>query len=241
MFLAGNANPRNLRFPPVATRISSMHAHSAVRSQMTFQQVRAWNVLDEHVLDVFERLPRELFVPTAWRGAAYGDMPIPLGDGQHMLRPSLAGRLLQSLALKRNDRVLEIGTGSGYVTACLAMLTTQVLSLEIRPELAARARASLAAAAIGNAEVEEADAFSWDAGSPRFDAIVITGSMPVYDPRFEAWLRPGGRLFAVAGIAPVMEAMLVRLDSSGTPSRLGLFETVVDALDHAPAVAKFTF
>jgi len=218
-----------------------MHAHSAVRSQMTFQQVRAWNVLDEHVLDVFERLPRELFVPEAWRGAAYGDLPIALGDGQHMLRPSLAGRLLQSLALKRNDRVLEIGTGSGYVTACLALLTTQVLSLEIRPELAARARANLAAAAIGNAEVEEADAFAWNAGSPRFDAIVITGSMPVYDPRFEAWLRPGGRLFVVTGTAPVMEAMLVRLDPAGTPSRLGLFETVVDALDHAPAVAKFTF
>lgn len=208
---------------------------------MTFQQVRAWSVLDEHVLDVFERLPRELFVPEPWRGAAYGDLPIPLGEGQHMLTPSIAGRLLQALALRRNDRVLEIGTGSGYVTACLAMLSTQVLSLEIRPTLAARARANLAAAAIGNAEVEEADAFAWDAGSPRFDAIVVTGSMPVYDPRFEAWLRPGGRLFVVTGTAPVMEAMLVRLDSSGKPSRFGLFETVVDPLDHAPAIAKFTF
>ena len=208
---------------------------------MTFQQVRAWNVLDEHVLDVFERLPRELFVPEAWRGAAYGDLPVALGDGQHMLRPSVAGRLLQTSALRRNDRVLEIGTGSGYVTACMAMLATHVLSLEIRPDLATRARANLAAAAIGNAEVEQADAFAWDAGSPRFDAIVLTGSMPVYDPRFEAWLRPGGRLFVVTGTAPVMEAMLVRLDSAGTPSRHGLFETVVDPLDHAPAVAKFTF
>ena len=208
---------------------------------MTFQQVRAWSVLDEHVLDVFERLPREMVVPEAWRGAAYGDLPIPLADGQHMLTPSVAGRLLQTLALKRTDRVLEIGTGSGYVTACLAMLATHVLSLEIRPELVSRARASLAAAAIGNAEVEEADAFAWDAGSPRFDAIVITGSMPVYDPRFEAWLRPGGRLFVITGVAPVMEAMLVRLDSAGTPSRLGLFETVVDPLDHAPTVGGFTF
>jgi protein-L-isoaspartate(D-aspartate) O-methyltransferase len=208
---------------------------------MTFQQVRAWSVLDEHVLDVFERLPREMFVPEAWRGAAYGDLPIPLADGQHMLTPSVAGRLLQTLALKRTDRVLEIGTGSGYVTACLAMLATHVLSLEIRPALVGRARASLAAAAIGNAEVEEADAFAWDAGSPRFDAIVITGSLPVYDPRFEAWLRPGGRLFVITGVAPVMEAMLVRLDSAGTPSRLGLFETVVDPLDHAPTVGGFTF
>jgi protein-L-isoaspartate(D-aspartate) O-methyltransferase len=208
---------------------------------MTFQQVRAWSVLDERVLDVFERLPRELFVPEAWRGAAYGDLPIPLADGQHMLIPSVAGRLLQTLALQRTDRVLEIGTGSGYVTACLAMLATHVLSLEIRPELVGRARASLAAAAIGNAEVEEADAFAWDAGSPRFDAIVLTGSLPVYDPRFEAWLRPGGRLFVITGVAPVMEAMLVRLDSAGTPSRLGLFETVVDPLDHAPTVGGFTF
>jgi protein-L-isoaspartate(D-aspartate) O-methyltransferase len=218
-----------------------MHAHSAVRTQMTFQQVRAWNVLDEHVLDVFERLPRELFVPEAWRGAAYGDLPVSLGDGQHMLRPSVAGRLLQSIALKRNDRVLEIGTGSGYVTACLAMLATHVLSLEIRPDLATRARANLAAAAIGNAEVEQADAFAWEAGSPRFDAIVVTGSMPVYDPRFEAWLRPGGRMFVITGTAPVMEAMLVRLDSSGTANRLGMFETVVDPLDNAPTVAKFAF
>jgi protein-L-isoaspartate(D-aspartate) O-methyltransferase len=208
---------------------------------MTFQQVRAWSVLDEHVLDVFERLPRELFVPEVWRGAAYGDLPMPLAEGQHMLTPSVAGRLLQTLALKRDDRVLEIGTGSGYVTACLALLATHVLSLEIRPGLAARARANLASAAIGNAEVELADAFAWDAGSPRFDAIVLTGSLPVYDPRFEAWLRPGGRLFAVTGTAPVMEAMLVRLDSAGTPSRFGLFETVVDPLDHAPSVAKFAF
>jgi protein-L-isoaspartate(D-aspartate) O-methyltransferase len=208
---------------------------------MTFQQVRAWSVFDEHVLDVFERLPRELFVPEPWRGAAYGDLPLPLPEGQRMLTPSVAGRLLQALALKRNDRVLEIGTGSGYVTACLAMLATHVLSLEIRPALAARARANLAAAAIGNAEVEDADAFDWDAGSPRFDAIVITGSLPVYDPRFEAWLRPGGRLYVVTGAAPVMEAMLVRLDSAGTASRFGLFETVVGPLDHAPAVAKFAF
>lgn len=208
---------------------------------MTFQQVRAWSVLDERVLDVFERLPRELFVPDAWRGAAYGDLPVPLGEGQHMLRPSVAGRLLQATALKRSDRVLEIGTGSGYVTACLAMLAAQVHSLEIRPALATRARANLAAAAIGNAEVEEADAFTWDAGSPRFDAIVITGSMPIYDARFESWLKPGGRLYVVTGTAPVMEAMLVRLDTAGTAQRFGLFETVVDPLDHAPTVAKFAF
>jgi protein-L-isoaspartate(D-aspartate) O-methyltransferase len=208
---------------------------------MTFQQVRAWSVLDEEVLAVFERLPRENFVPPEWRGAAYADFPVPLGDGQHMLVPSVAGRLLQALRLEHGERVLEIGTGSGYVTACLARLAAHVHSLEIRPQFVERARRNLASAAVANAEIEQADAFAWNAGSPRFDAIVITGSLPVYDARFEAWLRPGGRLFAITGQAPVMEAVLVRLDAAGKRSSQGLFETVVDPLDHAPQVEKFAF
>jgi protein-L-isoaspartate(D-aspartate) O-methyltransferase len=218
-----------------------MSADSIARSQMTLQQVRAWSVHDQSVLDVFQRLPRELFVPPAWHGATYGDLSIPLGAGQQMLAPSVAGRLLQALALRRSDRVLEIGTGSGYVTAGLAMLAAHVQSLEIRAPLATSARANLAAAAIGNADIEEADAFAWDAGSPRFDAIAITGSLPIYDPRFEAWLRPGGRLFAIIGSPPVMEATLVRLDSTGKLSRQSLFETVVAPLDHAPSMERFAF
>ena len=211
------------------------------RTQMTYQQVRAWNVLAPEILDVFERLPRERFAPEAWSNAAYGDFPIPLGEGQHMLRPSVAGRLLQSTAPRLGDRVLEIGTGSGYLTACLALLATHVTSLEIRPALAQRARQNLLSAGIANVEVEEADAFAWDGGAARFDVVILTGSLPSYDNRFEKLLRPGGRLLAIVGEAPVMEAVLVRLDSAGKRSSQGLFETVVEPLTHAVPVPRFSF
>jgi protein-L-isoaspartate(D-aspartate) O-methyltransferase len=207
---------------------------------MTTQQVRAWSVLAPEVLDVFERLPRELFVPPMWRGAAYADFPIPLGDGQHMFAPAVAGRALQAIAARPADRVLQIGTGSGYLTAALALLAAQVHSLEIRPALAQQARTNLQAAGIANAEIEEADAFHW-AGSPRFDVIVLCGSLPAYDPRFEAWLKPAGRLFAVVGEQPVMEAILVRLDAQGKRSSQGLFETVLDPLTHPVAAPSFNF
>ena len=211
------------------------------RTQMTYQQVRAWNVLAPEILDVFERLPRERFAPEAWANAAYGDLPIPLGEGQHMLRPSVAGRLLQSTAPRLGDRVLEIGTGSGYLTACLALLATHVTSLEIRGALAQRARQNLLSAGIANVEVEEADAFAWDGGAARFDVVILTGSLPSYDNRFEKLLRPGGRLLAIVGEAPVMEAVLVRLDSAGQRSSQGLFETVVEPLTHALPVPRFSF
>jgi protein-L-isoaspartate(D-aspartate) O-methyltransferase len=207
---------------------------------MTTQQVRAWSVLAPDVLDVFERLPRERFVPEPWRGAAYGDFPVPLDDGQHMWRPSVAGRVLQALTVRPTDQVLEIGTGSGYLTAALALLASQVHSLEIRPRLATQARANLQAAGIANAEIEEADGFHW-AGSPRFDVIVLGGSLPTYDSRFEAWLKPGGRLLAVTGEEPVMEAVLVRLDAAGKRSSQGLFETVIDPLAHPTAAPQFDF
>ena len=211
------------------------------RTQMTYQQVRAWNVLAPEILDVFERLPRERFAPEAWANAAYGDLPIPLGEGQHMLRPSVAGRLLQSTAPRLGDRVLEIGTGSGYLTACLALLATHVTSLEIRASLAQRARQNLLSAGIANVEVEEADAFAWDGGAARFDVVILTGSLPSYDDRFEKLLRPGGRLLAIVGESPVMEAVLVRLDSAGKRSSQGLFETVVEPLTHALPVPRFSF
>lgn len=218
-----------------------MSAQLNARTQMTYQQVRAWNVLAPEILDAFERLPRERFVPEGWRNAAYGDFPIPLGDGQHMLVPSVAGRLLQATSPRSGERVLEIGTGSGYVTACLALLAAQVTSLEIRPELARRARQNLQAAGIANAEVEEADAFAWNGGAAQFDVVVLTGSLPAYDDRFESLLRPGGRLFAIVGEEPVMEALLVRLDNNGKRSSHGLFETVVDPLTHAQPVPGFRF
>ena len=218
-----------------------MTASSSARTQMTFQQVRAWSVLPPDVLAVFQQLPRERFVPPAWQRAAYTDMAIPLGDGQHMLAPTVVGRILQAVSAQRSDRVLEIGTGSGYLTACLALVAAQVQSLEIRPALARLAREHLAACGIGNAQVEEADAFAWQPTAPQFDVIVITGSMPIYDVRFESLLRPGGRLFAVAGSAPVMEAQLVRLTDSGQREVRSLFETELDPLDNSTGISRFVF
>jgi protein-L-isoaspartate(D-aspartate) O-methyltransferase len=207
---------------------------------MTYQQVRASSVLPPETLAVFEQLPREIFVPQAAQGAAYGDLAIPLGHGQHMLPPTVVGRILQAVTVRRQDQVLEIGSGSGYLTACLALLATQVRSLEIRPELAHHARQNLKAAGIGNATVEEADAYAWQPAAPGYDVVVITGSLPVYDARFESLLNPGGRLFVVSGQAPVMEARLIRLLSSGRDVH-SLFETVIDPLTHAAAPSHFVF
>jgi protein-L-isoaspartate(D-aspartate) O-methyltransferase len=218
-----------------------MPASPSARTQMTFQQVRAWSVLPPEVLGMLLQLPRERFVPPAWQRAAYTDNEIPLGDGQHMLSPTVVGRILQTVAVQRSDQVLEIGTGSGYLTACLALLGSQVTSLEIRTGLARSAREHLQACGIGNAQVEEADAFAWQATAPRFDVIVLTGSMPIYDVRFESLLRPGGRLFAVAGRAPVMEAQLVRLNDAGQREVRSLFETVLDPLTHAADISRFVF
>lgn len=218
-----------------------MSSTLAARTQMTYQQVRAASVLPPEVLSVFEQLPREIFVPAAWQGAAYADFDIPLPDGQHMLAPTLVGRILQAVTPGRADSILEVGTGSGYVTACLALLGASVLSLEIRPALARQARINLKSAGIGNAEVEDADAFSWQPAAPAYDVIVLTGSLPVYDARFESLLAPGGRLFAVTGEAPAMEASLHRRGRDGVRDVHSLFETVIDPLDNAPAASRFVF
>jgi protein-L-isoaspartate(D-aspartate) O-methyltransferase len=213
----------------------------AARTQMTYQQIRAWSVLPPESLAVFERLPREIFVPAAWQGAAYADLAIPLADGQHMLTPTVVGRILQVLAPATGESILEVGTGSGYLTACLALLGASVHSLEIRPELARQARSNLAQAGVGNAVVEDADAFAWQPAAPGYDVIAVTGSMPVYDARFENLLKAGGRLFVVTGPAPVMEARLVRLNAQGQREQSSLFETLIDPLDNAATISEFEF
>jgi protein-L-isoaspartate(D-aspartate) O-methyltransferase len=211
------------------------------REQMTYQQVRAWSALPPESLAVFDRLPREQFVPVAWQRLAYADLPVPLAHGQHMLRPSVVGRIVQAVAIQRGDLALEIGTGSGYVSACLSLLGAKVLSLEIHADIAEQARHNLRAAGLGDVQVEQADAFSLQMTGPRHDVIVLTGSMPVYDPRFEALLQPGGRLFAVVGREPIMEARLVALDAQGKRTVHSLFETATDTLLHAPDPAVFSF
>ena len=216
-----------------------MHTADA-REQMIEQQVRAWDVLEARVLEVMRQVPRELFVPQGQRYRAYADVEVPLARGQHMLRPSVAGRLLQALLPRPGEAVLEIGAGSGFVTACLRAMAARVRSLEIFPELADAARRNLAALGMRDVEVLDADALNADSGA-RYDAIAVTASLPLYDARFERMLTPGGRLFVVVGEAPVMDARLVRRTAEDAWSLESLFETVIDPLVNAVRPAGFTF
>ncbi|MBV8783031.1 MAG: protein-L-isoaspartate O-methyltransferase [Gammaproteobacteria bacterium] len=210
------------------------------REQMIEQQVRAWDVLDARVLEVMRRVPRELFVPAGQRYRAYADDEVPIGHGQHMLRPSVAGRLLQALLPLAQESVLEVGTGTGFLTACLAACAAEVRSLEIFPELAAQARENLRSWGARNAEVWDADALR-AADGRRYEVIAVTASLPVYDARFERRLQVGGRLFVVVGAAPVMEARLVRRVAEDRWQSESLFETVIDPLLNAARPEPFNF
>lgn len=212
------------------------------REQMITQQVRAWHVLDERTLATLRRLPRECFVPDAYRDAAYADAEIPLGHGEHMLAPKIVGRILQALELSPRDTVLEVGTGSGYLTAAMAMQAARVRSIDRLPDFVAAARARIASLGLGSVEIAVADAFAPAAlGAGSYDAVVLTGSLPVYDPRFEQRLAVGGRLFAVVGTPPVMQACLVRRVSATEFGRDTLFETLLAPLVGAPQPQRFRF
>jgi protein-L-isoaspartate(D-aspartate) O-methyltransferase len=212
------------------------------REQMIEQQVRAWDVLDARVLGIFRKIPRDHFVPAEHRYLAYADFEVSLPKGQHMLRPSVAGRLLQALELTGTERVLEIGAGSGFLTACLAASSAHVESLEIVPELAELAKSNLATLSIGNSRVVTGDALAAAGGSsPRYHAIAVTGSVPVPDERFQRQLEIGGRLFIIVGEAPVMTARLVRRTAEDAWTSQSLFETVVDPLINARRPQEFTF
>jgi protein-L-isoaspartate(D-aspartate) O-methyltransferase len=210
------------------------------REQMIEQQVRAWDVLDERVLDVMRQVPRELFVPQTQRYRAYADVEVPLARAQHMLRPSVAGRLLQALAPQGAEKVLEIGAGTGFITACLRAMATHVTCLEVFPDLAEEARRNLALLGMRDVTVVDADALQADSGA-RYDAIALTASLPTYDARFERMLAPGGRLFVVVGEAPVMDARLVSRSGEDSFATQSLFETVIDPLVNAVRPAPFAF
>ena len=208
------------------------------RELMVEQQVRPWDVLDLRVLDTIARLPREAFVPQALRSLAYADTALPLAHGEAMMKPVLEGRALQSLLPQVDESVLEVGTGSGYLTACLAGLAREVTSIERHADLAAAARARLAEQAIGNAEVVHADAFGWEPGRA-FDAICVTGAVDRIPARFIEWLKPGGRRGVVHGHSPAMEAALVRRDVNGLRTE-SLFETDLPYLAGAAPVPAFS-
>jgi protein-L-isoaspartate(D-aspartate) O-methyltransferase len=210
------------------------------REQMVEQQVRAWDVLDEGVLEVLRQIPRELFVPQAQRYRAYADVEVPLARGQHMLRPSVVGRVLQALLPRPGERVLEIGAGSGFVSACLRAMSGTVRSLEVYPQLAEEARRNLALLGMRDVEVLDGDALQGESAE-RYAAIAVTASLPIYDARFEDMLEVGGRLFIVVGEPPVMDARLIRRTGADSFATQSLFETVIDPLVNAARPQEFTF
>lgn len=209
------------------------------RIQMVGQQIRGWDVLDPEVVRVMGELPREKFVPPRYRNLAYADSEIPIEHGQIVLRPSVHGRMLQSVQVARGERVLEIGTGSGYLTACLAALGGDVRSLEYHEELARGARTALDGAGFDGVEVVCEDAHTLDVDGPEYDVIMVTGSLPDADPSFMHRLAVGGRLFWFLGQAPAMRAELVTRVEKEEWRRENLFETVAPALIGTKPLQQF--
>jgi protein-L-isoaspartate(D-aspartate) O-methyltransferase len=211
-----------------------------VREQMIEQQVRAGDVFNDRVLEAMRATPRELFVPEQYRHVAYADAPLPIGYGQKMLAPILHGRILDTLDPQADEKALLIGSGTGYLAACLGRLCARVRAIEIVPELAELTRSNVHAAAINNVGVETGDGTQLDEQGA-YDVIAVTGSLPLYDERFQRALRTGGRLFVVVGQGPVMEAWRVTRIGEREWQRDSLFETVVDPLRNAPTPPKFVF
>lgn len=212
--------------------------YEAARQQMLSQQIRTWDVLDERVLKVLSETPREAFVPETERDLAFADTEIPLAHGQHMMPPRVEARLLQELALESTDSVLEIGTGSGYLTACLARMADTVESLEIFADLSQAAAEKLNRAGIDNIRLRDEDAMQAEY-SGQYDAIALTASLPAVDERFLKMLAVGGRMFMVIGQAPAMEAVLILKHADGSYSQKSLFETVLDPMINAKQPAAF--
>lgn len=211
------------------------------RFNMVEQQIRPWEVLDQTVLDLLFKVRREEFVPATYRSLAFFDMEIPLGQGESMWSPKLEARAAQALQLNKTDKVLEIGTGSGYLTALLASLAGHVYSVEIHADFIREAETRLKAHGFGNITLETGDAsLGWEKHAP-YDAIVVTGSLPIMPANLPAQLAPGGRLFAITGDDPVMEAQLVTCVSHGVFRTESLFETSVKPLVNAVQPERFTF
>jgi len=210
------------------------------RTQMLGQQLRAWEVLDDRVLRAFAETPRENFVPREYRDLAFADAEIPLAHEQEMLAPKVEGRIAQALQVEPIDDVLVVGTGSGYLAACLARLAKRVTSVDIFPDFATTAAPRIAACGIHNVELKTADALTLSYRA-QFDAIAVTASVPVpaLVDTFVAMLRPQGRLFVVVGREPAMEARLVTLHPNGTAAATGLFETVLTPLINAERPEPF--
>lgn len=211
------------------------------RFNMIEQQIRPCEVFDARVLDLLRHVRREHFVPKHLRDLAFADMELPLGHGAFMWQPKLEARALQELRLTRKDHVLEVGTGSGYMTGLLSALAEHVTSVEIVPQLNAAARQNLAANRRENITLEVGDASHGWNGKTSYDAIVLTGSTPVLPEEFQNRLAVGGRLFAIVGDAPLMQAKLITCIAPGTFESVNIMETCVAPLQHARQPVRFAF
>jgi len=209
------------------------------RHNMVEQQVRPWDVLDSRVLEALGSVPREKFVPAAHRALAFADTGLPLGHGEVMMKPVIEGRVLQAVVPAQTESVLEIGTGSGFLTACLARLAASVHSVEQHADLSDAAREHLLAAGVVNATVEVAEAVGGFEPKQQYDVIVVTGAVAALPQRWREWVRPGGRLLAIIGASPAQRATLFTRDADGQWTEVGLFETDLPYLSHAAPPLRF--
>ncbi len=209
------------------------------RFNMVEQQIRTWEVLDHVVLELLEQAPRHEYAPAAYRNLAYADIAVPLGDGEVMMPPRVEARLLQSLAISADDKALEIGTGSGFLTSLLASLAREVISIEISDTLARMGERNLKEHGVGNVRLERGDGVrGWQQHAP-YEVIAVTGSVPVLEPHFQNQLAIGGRLFVIVGEAPAMEALLIRRIGEDQWATESLFETVIPKLKGAKEPERF--
>ena len=211
------------------------------RLNMVESQIRTWEVLDQTVLDLLLTIKREEFVPEKHRDLAFADLEIPLGHGEAMLAPKMEARMVQELDVRKTDKILEIGTGSGYVTALLAKLGGQVVSVERIKEFSQAAIRRLAGHGLQNVRLQSDDgAEGWPAQAP-YDVILLTGSVPVLSKSFQEQLAVGGRLLAVIGEAPVMTAHLLTRISARAFNCVSLFETSIPPLRNVKEPERFVF
>ncbi len=223
--------------PASAMTMSTAMDFNTARATMIEQQIRPWEVLDPRVLDALGQVRREDFVPAEYRRLAFADIALPLEHDEAMLKPVVEGRLLQSLDLSPSDDVLEIGTGTGFVTACLAQLAHSVTSIDIHADFIEAARARLTAAGIHNVRLEVADALGWNAGR-QYDAVCVGGAVAEIPPRLFDWVKSDGRLFVVRGNAPAQEALRMTRRGDGWHTE-SLFETDIPYLRGAAPSLRF--
>lgn len=210
------------------------------RENMVYNDIRPLYVFDEKVLQAIKKIPRERFLPDEYKKIAYVDYAIPLGYNQETLEPNIIGRICQRIKCSKEDNVLEIGTGSGYLTAILATLSKKVISIEIIKDLANKASENLKKLNYRNVELIAADAFSYKFDR-KFDVIVFTGSIDFVPDEFKEMLNINGRIFAVTGYAPAMNAKIITKTSKSNFSEVKIFETVIPRLINAPELSKFEF